>query len=174
MEVPKDIYLYLMNFTDDKTTINMLSVNKKYYSLFENIFKKKYPFWVCYKKEETWQRFYVKMSYYIEKLKERDIPYIPVKSFNLEFICKSKGISLYNKVMLVAASEGYINIVDLMIKKGATNFNRTMRIAAENGHIEIVKLMVENGAKNHLAKEYARLEGHEEIVKYLEEIERFY
>lgn len=30
MEIPKDLYDYLTNFADDKTILQMISVNKKY------------------------------------------------------------------------------------------------------------------------------------------------
>jgi hypothetical protein len=49
-----------MNFADDKTILNMLSVNKKFNDsiFFEKIMKKRYPLLIKYKKKkETWKFF---------------------------------------------------------------------------------------------------------------------
>ena len=56
MEIPKDVYLYLINFVDDVTALKMLSVNKKFSNELEHIFKKRYPHVVISNK--SWrQRF---------------------------------------------------------------------------------------------------------------------
>ena len=48
--------------------------------------------------------------------------------------------------MEAAASNGYINMVRLMLSHGANNFNHSMVAAADYGHIEIVRLMLSHGA----------------------------
>ena len=73
MELSHDMYEYLANFADDRTILNMLSVNRTYNNpiLFQRIFHRKYPFLSKYKTtDESWKDFYVSMIYYIEKLKE--------------------------------------------------------------------------------------------------------
>ena len=88
MEIPKDMYEYLTNFADDKTILNMLSVNKQFRDekFFERVLERKYPMLMIFKKEgQSWRDFYIKMTYYISKLEEDyDIPYIPSIYFNPE------------------------------------------------------------------------------------------
>ena len=66
----KDVYEYLTNFADDKTILNMLSVNTKFSddSFFKRVFERKYPLLMKFKKDETWRQFFIKMIYYIAKL----------------------------------------------------------------------------------------------------------
>ena len=47
-----------------------------------------------------------------------------------------------------AASNGYLNIVELMLEKGADDYNEAMTYAAASGHISIVELMLSHGANN--------------------------
>jgi hypothetical protein len=73
MELPKDIYMHLTNFADDKTILNMLSVNKKFNdpNFFEEIVKKRHPTIIQYKIfHETWKDFYIEQIYWISKIKE--------------------------------------------------------------------------------------------------------
>ena len=51
-----------------------------------------------------------------------------------------------NQRMLVAAHNGHIEIVRLMLSHGATDFNNAMEAATWGGHIEIVRLMLSHGA----------------------------
>jgi hypothetical protein len=72
MQTP-DVYEYLSTFTDDKDVLNMLSVNKKFNNpvFFERALKRRYPFLLKYKTENSsWRSFYVSMIYYISKMKE--------------------------------------------------------------------------------------------------------
>lgn len=53
MIVPKDIYLYLTQFVDNTTILNMLLVNKKFYNdpkFFERMIRVKYPLLIEFKK----------------------------------------------------------------------------------------------------------------------------
>jgi Ankyrin repeats (3 copies) len=149
MNIPKDIYEYLMNFVNDKTVLNMLSVNKDFRDekFFQRIMKRKYPLLVEFKKE-TWKELFLRMSYYIAKLDFLGIPYIPTKGYNPKKIYKNRKDNKYvfDCAMEYAALGGQMEIVKLMIEKGATDFNSSMMYAAEEGHMEIVKLMIEKGA----------------------------
>ena len=73
MEIPKDLYLYLINFADDKTILNMLSVNKKYNNdiFFKTIIERRYPYLINFKRDETWKSFYLRLIHYISKLEEK-------------------------------------------------------------------------------------------------------
>ena len=106
MILSKDIYEYLLNFVEDTDVINMLSVNKKFCNeeLFERVMRKRYPLLIRFKKN-GWRKFYIIMNFYIEKLKEKDIPYIPLLDFNPEIIYKSWQDAYY-KVDIEMAIDG--------------------------------------------------------------------
>ena len=74
----KNIYENIINFADNRTILNMLSVNKKFNDpiFFEKVIDRKYPLLKQFKeKNESWRQFFVKMAYYIAKLEEEyDIP----------------------------------------------------------------------------------------------------
>lgn len=85
----KDVYLKIADeVSDDRTIVNMLSVNKKYYTdaFFKTLFNKRYPLLAQLKEEkyanDSWKEFYLIQLYYLDLLKRKyNIPYIPVKSF---------------------------------------------------------------------------------------------
>ena len=69
----KDIYLMLATYLDDKSVVNMLSVNKKFNDpqFFKQLFSQRYPQLIKYKtEEEDWRQFYLRMVKYIAKLWE--------------------------------------------------------------------------------------------------------
>jgi ankyrin repeat protein len=171
MNIPKDIYEYLMNFVDNKTVLNMLSVNKKFHDdkIFQRFIEKKYPLLIEFKKE-TWKELFLRMTYYIAKLEILGIPYIPTKGYNPEkFYKDSKDReNIFNMAMYYAARGGNMEIVKLMIEKGATDFDWGMKNAANGGNMEIVKLMIEKGATDFdWGMYYASEGGHMEIVKLM-------
>ena len=65
------IYEYITNFTDERTTLNMLSVNKKFYDekILLRVMNKKYPLLYKIKKSEkcsflSWREFYVDFTFF--------------------------------------------------------------------------------------------------------------
>ena len=94
----KDTYEHILNFADDREIIIMLSLNKKFNDekLFERVMKKRYPLLIRYRKEnETWKELYVRMVFYISKLRELFfIPYIRklfIESTKMEMHMLCKG-----------------------------------------------------------------------------------
>ena len=152
--ISKDMYEYLTNFADDRTILNMLSVNKKFNDeqFFNRVFLRKYPLLLEFQKEnETLKTLFVRMTYYIAKLEEKyGIPYIPSPGYNPEEFYKFVGIypnkQLYGIASRWAAEGGHIDIVKLMLERGADNFYDIMYSASRGGHIDIVKLMLGQGA----------------------------
>jgi 5-formyltetrahydrofolate cyclo-ligase len=88
MNISKDVYEYLTNFADDKTILNMLSVNKDFRDekFFERVLRRKYPFLMAFRnKTETWKKLFLRMTHYIAKLEKKfGIPYIPKEDYNPE------------------------------------------------------------------------------------------
>ena len=85
MNIPKDIYEYLAGFADDRTIIDMLSVNKKFNDpiFFQRIFNRKYPLLMDLKpNNQDWKTFYLTMVKYIAKL--------GYKPKNIKLICNVK------------------------------------------------------------------------------------
>ena len=145
--ISKDVYEYLTNFADDKTILNMLSINKKFSDeqFFEKVMKRKYPLLVKFKnKEETWKQFFLRMTHYIYKIEEKyKIPYIPADTYNpYEIYKKVKNIKkdyerkidenpsgkvrlenrmidrIYNQFLLYAVKAERKDLVDLILTKG--------------------------------------------------------
>jgi Ankyrin repeats (3 copies) len=171
MNIPKDIYEYLLNFVDDKTILNMLSVNKYFRDekIFQRIMKRKYTLLIEFKKE-TWKELFLRMSYYISKLEILGIPYIPTKGYNPEKFYKDykDRKDIFDLAMYYASEGGHMEIVKLMIEKGATVFDWGMNDAALGGHMEIVKLLIEKGATDFdSAMYYAAEGGNMEIIKLM-------
>jgi Ankyrin repeats (3 copies)/Ankyrin repeat len=174
MNIPKDLYEYLTNFADDKTILNMLSVNKKFRDekFFQRVIERKYPLLIEFKKdEETWKQFYLRMSYYIAKLEEKlGIPYIPTEGYDPEEFYKDYKDSkdIFDFALYEAAEGGHMDIVKLMIEKGATSFDLAMVWAAEAGQMEIVNFMIEKGATEfNRGMAWAAGGGYMEIVKLM-------
>jgi ankyrin repeat protein len=171
MNIPKDLYEYLMNFVNDKTILNMLSVNKNFRDekFFQRTMKRKYHLLIEFKKD-TWKELYIRMTYYIDKLEILGIPYIPTKDYNPEKFYKNMkdSKSIFDFAMRYASEGGHMEIVKLMIEKGATYFDWAMYNAARGGHMEIVKLVIEKGATEfNLAIRFAAEGGNMEIVKLM-------
>ena len=177
MLLPTDVYLYLLDFADDRTVLQMLSVNKKFSddTFFERIIDRKYPLLKEFKKnDETWRRFFIRMTYYIAKLNEEfGIPYIPTKGYSPEKLYKlwNKEKNIYNGAMCYAAEGGHLDIVQYLIdEKGANHFNIAIHYAAGGGNLDIVKYLIEKGATDFdWAIERAARWEHPEIVQYLKQ-----
>ena len=172
----KDIYENIINFADDRTILQMLSANKKFNDpiFFERVFDRKYPLLKRFKrKNESWRRFFVRMTYYIAKLDEEfGIPYIPTKGYNPEGFYKlwnKDSKRIYDFAMYKAAKGGHLEIVQYLIdEKGADDFNYAMKMAASKGRLEIVKYLLEKGAREvNDAMIDAAYRDHLDIVKYL-------
>jgi hypothetical protein len=91
MHLTKDCYEYLLYFLDNKSVLNALSVNKKFRSdeYFKRIIIKRYPLIMKYKENQiSWREYYIQTIYYLCKLKEKDIPYIPTYDFDAKEIYK--------------------------------------------------------------------------------------
>ena len=76
----KDVYEYMLNFADDKTIINMLSVNKHFNDekFFEKVMKRRYPLLIEFRKEkESWKHLFIRMVHILALLYEKygwDLP----------------------------------------------------------------------------------------------------
>ena len=173
MELSKDTYLYLTNFADDRTILNMLSVNKKFNddNFFKQVMKRKYPLLLRYKeKQQTWKQFFISTVYCIEKIEEtHNIPYYSIEGYNPKEYCNySSKKNILNGMMIKAPEGGQIEMVKLMIEQGANDFNLAMAIAAKYGHIDIVKLMIQYGSTHFdTAMAYTAKGGHIDIVKLM-------
>ena len=171
--LPKDMYLYLADFADDITVLNMLSVNKHYYKdeYFYDTLKKRYPLLIKFNynnygaQKLSWKRFYVKYIYYISLLRELGIPYVPHPDFDPVAIYEEiytewpelykiygqrhKSISEYKSTGLdlgfkFAAAIGDKILVDYFISEGATDFESALGKAAREGQLDMVKYLLEN------------------------------
>ena len=195
MKVTKDLYLYLTNFVDDKTILNMLSVNKKFNNpdFFQQVIRSKYPLVIEYKDEITWRKFYVNLIMIKEKYNiEYNGQYNPIKFYKSwkELITdfpKIKDVpSAYNNTAIRWASyNGHLEVVKYLmslpgnIDPSADN-NYAIRWASRNGHLEVVKYLmslpgnIDPSANNNAAIRWASEKGHLEVVKYLMSLPKEY
>lgn len=178
--LPKDVYLHLTEFADDRTVIQMLSTNKNYNDpkFFKRILERKYPTLLRYKKKkENWRQFYIRMVFYMSKLKEEfDVPYIPVKKFNPKKLYKyyEDSESLYREIIRIAILNEDIKLMDKFIKK-LEDFSPEFaeELAIKKGKLNVVKYLRENYAFNTDIRDtinYAKEEGTKEIVNFLRSI----
>ena len=147
----KDTYEHILNFADDREIIIMLSLNKKFNDekLFERVMKKRYPLLIRYRKEnETWKELYVRMVFYISKLKELfSIPYINVPGYNPEtFYRKYKNENVYvvQKFALNKAAEGDFKTTKYLANKMAkADLTYPYNTAKSKGQTEIMKYLLQ-------------------------------
>lgn len=159
MNLPNDVYEYLTNFADNRTILNMLSVNKKFHDekFFERIMRRKYPLLVSYKKsDETWKKFFLRTVHDISILDEKyGIPYEPIPDYDPSNLLQESVYEkhfghrhyvdwLYEEALNIFAGAGNLDIVKLMIEKGARPIYGLVS-AVKNNHIDIVKYLISHG-----------------------------
>tara|TARA_R110001599_G_scaffold77421_3_gene211285 strand:- start:122 stop:922 length:801 start_codon:yes stop_codon:yes gene_type:complete len=176
--MPKDVYEYLTNFADDKTILNMLSVNKKFNDeqFFKRVLQRKYPLLLRFKGDEisneTYKQFFIRMVYYISKLEEEfSIPYIPHKNYNPEsfFWPKIPRELKITDALYLAIELKDLNIVKHIVEGNPNKeLNSALYTASSYGDLEIVKYLVSRGADGFAyAIEYAGQDGNTDIVEFL-------
>ena len=148
----KDVYEYILNLADDKTTINMLRANPKVFDneiFYEKVMRKRYPLLIEFRPPAlSWKEFYLRMVYTLAKLEEDyKIPYIPTKGCNPEKLLVAK--KKYDAALFCAASGDNIPLIDYFLEKGAENINGASAYAAEYGNLNTVKYLISKGADNY-------------------------
>ena len=160
MNLTKDTYEYILNFTDDRTILNMLSVNKKFRdeALFERILKTRYPLLAKYIHYDTWTNFYIDMIYYLSKLQEEfDFPYIQSPDFipwNLyKFFRQNPSPKTTIIIGLNISSEsGDLKMIKYFLDRAEKELStssyrvfleESLQSSAKNGHLDAVKYLTE-------------------------------
>lgn len=169
MLLSKDVYEYLINFADDKTILNMLSVNKKFHdeNFFKKVLMKRYPLLIKFKEdEETWKQFYIKMIFYISKLNEKfRIPYINVEEYNPEdlYINYKQFIANNIKNLIMKPREDFKRVIENYMINEAIEYST-------KGDLKITKYLIEKGAdlNNALIHSIFQLEYGEDYFDILE------
>jgi hypothetical protein len=185
MKIPKDIYEYLTNFADDKTVLNMFSVNKKFndFVFFEKIMTKRYLTLIGFKKKnEKWKEFYVRTIYWVSRLKKNfffeTVPYVYPKIvyqnlkdhnfFNYKtFVLRSS--------LLSAVRNKDINSIKKLIERGV-NISRPISIFLDTNRtleLDFLKFLENIDSKDidwYKIIEAAKKIKRGDIVSYLESI----
>ena len=160
MNLTKDTYEYILNFADDRTILNMLSVNKKFRdeALFERIVKTRYPLLAKYIHYNTWTNYYIEIIYYLSKLEEEfDFPYIKTAEFrpqNLyEYFKKDPdsktiitlGLNFANKSGEIDKIKYFLNRAQEELGDDFYKFSvhQAIRDATKQNRLETVKSLLE-------------------------------
>ena len=172
--ISRDAYMSILEQADDRTILNMLSVNKTYHNkeLFKRIMSRRYPLLIKYKNSnETWKKFYMRMTYYLSVLKEEyNLPYIPHQDFSPRYLYSHRHDRKYltELAFRYAAGVGDINLVKYFIDEGVADLNPGMVSAAGGGHMDLVKYLISLGANNfNGAMSLAAYRGEMDMIKYL-------
>ena len=141
----RDVYEYMLNFAEDKTIINMLSVNKHFNDekFFEKVMKRRYPLLIEFRKEkETWKHLFIRMVHILALLNEKyGIPYIPTKGCNPEKLLKTK-YNIYNDALMCAAVGNHISIAKYLVEnKDVTDIYNPFSWAARAGGVQVMEYL---------------------------------
>ena len=172
MYLTKDVYEYLTNFADDRTILNMLSVNKKFSDapFFRNVLNRKYPGLIQYK-DASWRRFYVEMSYYIAKLEEMGFPYIPgINPRDFYTRNKNRMVNMLNEALYFSTAAQRKDLIDYFLTKrnyNIGNYNTALTEAAKVDSQELVEFFIQKGANDFdNALLFTAEAGHLDLVRF--------
>ena len=168
MNIVTDIYEYIACLADDATTLNMLSVNKKFLheDYYRRIIEKKYPYLLKLKafdkpytysrsshgKTETftynyvltWRKFYIKNVYFMLKFVEIfQIPYFYIKNYYPEVLLQRLTMferNPHHYLLSRALEQARIDIRNLIFEqKFDVPMNSNLSCAGRSGNLSLVK-----------------------------------
>lgn len=87
----------------------------------------------------------------------------------VRFLLEEKNYDIDEKLLIDSATNGHLEVVELLLKHGTFSGNMALRKSASLGYVEIVKRLIEFGAKDDRALLNSADNGHFEIVKLLVE-----
>ena len=175
----KDIDREILKHVDDKELLQICTLNLKTWNEVcdDNFLRRrlgKYPGIAKYKQyKETWKRFFLRIMYYINKMREDyNFEYVSGDFRNQYQILKfSKNL---NYLLIHASRDGELSLVKHAIKHGAdihTGDDYSLIVASTGNHIPVIKYLIEHGAnvhgRNDEALQRATAKGNFEVVKYL-------
>ena len=170
----------LLKLKDDKEIILLCNSNKYFFfnvcdeGFFHKRLQEAYPDTVSLKDEkENWKMFYMKMIYYIFRMKEiYSYEYKegnPIVSYNILKQSRNDMRLLFN-----AAEAGEIGLIKEALSRGINiqiRNNDALDAAISHNQLAAVKYLVDNGADIHdradLPIRTASFRGYLDIVKYL-------
>ena len=173
-ELPKDLYEYVTNFVDDKTILNMLSVNKKYNQdeFYRRVLFRNYPHLLNFKGDETFKQLFIRMTRAIFKLEKKyRIPYIPVKTYNPVLLSRTFHRQIYNDALGYACLSTDLKLIIRLMDR-CSEFDAGIYSAAAEGNLELVKFFTSQvaGVRHHItdaAIAIAAEKGYRDIVYLL-------
>ena len=189
MELTKDTYEYLLNFADDRTLLNMLSVNKKFAQkledddFFKRLLEIRYPYLLEFKdKDESFKNFYLREIYYIAIIEEKyKIPYYSVKGYDPEYmyyyfkryyIKENNKNEILRDILDLAISANNFDVIEKITKEYKDlNLYETLRTAIKRDRLYVIKYLIETfpflAIDIHKAIDFAMFYEQYEILEYL-------
>ena len=162
-EISKDVYLEIARVADDRTILEMLSVNKKFNSpaFFQEVINRKYPSLFQFKKnDEDWKQFYLRIVKYTSKLKE-EFKYTSPLSVDPEMFYKKK----FCKRLLEKFDKWRSTEVDLFTLYDAPNIYDLLYNPEGNGNHDALG--------SHLINETTHYSDTQIDEEYLEELQKW-
>lgn len=167
MYVVTDIYEYIVLFADHATSLNMLSVNKKFLDeiYYKRIIEKKYPYLEklkslgkpveyeytmkgqqyteIYNYVLTWRQCYIKNLYFIFKIEKKyNLPYFNIKSYFPERLLfrLSRERKPYFYILTRALERGRSDIRDMILERNlVVSANSLLSASCKSGNLLLVK-----------------------------------
>ena len=161
-EISKDVYLEIARVADDRTILEMLSVNKRFNSpvFFQEVISRKYPSLFQFKKnDEDWKHFYLRIVKYTAKLRE-EFKYTSPLSVDPEILYKKK----FCKRLLEKINKWGNLQVDLFTLYDAPNVYELLYNPEGNGN--------HDATGSHLINETTHYPDSKINKKYLKELQR--
>ena len=157
----KDTDFLILQYLDDKSLFEISTVCKYIAGLcgsdifWMNRTVFRYPLLVKYYDYRTWKSFYLKMMFYINKIKDTwGIPYIPSSKYNPEVVYKEE-ISYtcedaYNNLIAYVGETGDIELAKLFFDKEADALEDLIAEAAYHNKLSLLNFLIkEKGAEPH-------------------------
>lgn len=177
----KDTDREILKHIDDEELLKVCHLDRKTWNKVcdDNFLKRrlsKYPGIEKYKRsDESWKEFFLRVLYYIGKIKEQFRFSYTVGDFKRIYDLLKTGN--WSELLIKASEEGDISLVKYVNERGANmnleNYHEALVYASKNGHLEVVKYLTKHSqyalASLKYAATLANLNRHVGVAQYLDQ-----
>jgi hypothetical protein len=169
----------LLKLSDDEL-LKTCTIDKRFWNEVcdDNFLRRrllKYPGIEKYKQDESQKQFFLRVIYYVSKMKEEYEFDYSKGDFKKQYNLLKENPDI-NNLFIESAGNGELSLIVHSLNKGVdihAENDEALILASKYGHLEVVKYLVEKGADIHTQDDYSlrysSKYGHLEVVKYLVE-----